>query len=67
VVTPNKPAGEGLTFVPLSCRWRGTAKLEDRGKEIWASTAQPGTNPQDYTCEELPLDPSSADIVAYTS
>jgi hypothetical protein len=67
VVTPNKPAGEGLTFVPLSCYWRGTAKLEDRGKEIWASKAQPGFDPKKYRCEDLPLDPRSRGIVAYTN
>jgi hypothetical protein len=65
LVTPNVPAGEGLDFVPLSCRWRGTAKLEDLGMEIWASTAAPGSDPRG-TCENLMLNPSSPNIVAYT-
>jgi hypothetical protein len=57
---------EPLTFSPGSCRWHGTAVLQDStNSQTWASADLTPPDPNTDPCTDLPLDASSSTI-AYT-
>ena len=58
---------ELLTFSPASCRWHGTAVLQDStNDQTWTSADLTPPDPNTDPCTELPLDAVSS-TVAYTN
>lgn len=58
---------EQLTFSPASCRWHGTAVLQDsKNNQTWTSADLTPPDPNTDPCTELPLDAVSSTI-AYTN